>query len=357
MTDRDFQLTRRQLLGSMSALVLMAGCRSIEPVVPPEPEAAPEADGARQIDRERLAELVDSMIAKGLVTCAVCGAQDGITFCRGNRRPLGKEPVPVDEDSLFEVASVAKVFTAAIAGLMWCEGKLDIDAPVIGDVTIRDLATHTSGLTDSGGLRYPRGQRYHYCCRNFIVLGRILEERLGMDLDAAARKYVWGPLGMTATTWKDCPDDPRVVQIYTHGPVPLGLKGDEQARKAGRPLGNAGVFTGLRELLVFATDILERRTFPKEYYDLICTPTADFGVDRRSFGWNMSLDGLAKGWSARTIFHTGYTGQYLAIDPENGKAGAVLTNLIPSDPAKRRLTYRVRRELLAIVCGSEEPRA
>lgn len=340
------------------------------------------------MNEEELARTIDSQIAAGLITCAACGSVGGSMFCHGDRRPFSCEVVPVDENSLFEIASVSKLFVASLAALLYCDGRLDIDASFTKympehvlaktgtDITIRDLATHISGYDGSwmakSGIYAPkfpfasdeeyidaflqvlptckRGERYCYACYNFILLGFIVERILGMNLDDAARKYVWNPLGMNDISWRNCSEDPRTVQMYTNGPRPLGTKGDENARGLARPIGNAGVFTNLKTLLVFADDMLHRRAFPKEYYDLLFTPTATYGRDRRSFGWNMSLDGIPPGWSEKTIFHTGYTGQIIAVDPENGKAGAVLTNLIPSDQYLRSPAYAARRKMLALVC-------
>lgn len=338
---------------------------------------------------DELTQVIDSQIADGLITCAACGSVAGTKFCRGNRRPFGEKKVEVDEESLFEIASVSKLFVASIAALLYCEGRLDIDAPFTKympehilaktgtDITIRDLATHTSGYDGSwmaqSGIYAPkfpfasdteyidaflkalptakRGEKYCYACYNFILLGFIVEKILGMDLDWAARKYVWEPLGMRDISWRNCIKEPRTVQMFTNGPCWLGTKGDENARGLKRPIGNAGIFTNLRTILVFAKDMLTRHTFPNEYYDLLFTQTATFGRDSRSFGWNMSLDGIPPGWSEKTIFHTGYTGQIIAVDPESGNAGAALTNLIPSDQKLRAPAYAARRKMLALICG------
>ena len=72
---------------------------------------------------------------------------------------IGK-PEPVDADTIFEIASLTKAFTAAALGLLVDEGKLDWDDRVIDylpefrmydpwvtrEFTIRDLLTHRSGL-------------------------------------------------------------------------------------------------------------------------------------------------------------------------------------------------------------------
>jgi len=64
---------------------------------------------------------------------------------------------PVDEKTLFEIGSLSKTFTATLASAAQQEGKLDFSAPAsrylpalsgsaFDRVTLRNLATHTSGM-------------------------------------------------------------------------------------------------------------------------------------------------------------------------------------------------------------------
>ena len=64
--------------------------------------------------------------------------------------------LPMQEDTIFEMASVTKMFTAAAVMLLVREGRLDVDDeytkyfpdyPYPG-VTVRHLLTHTSGMPD-----------------------------------------------------------------------------------------------------------------------------------------------------------------------------------------------------------------
>ncbi|HEY8860821.1 MAG TPA: serine hydrolase domain-containing protein, partial [Candidatus Limnocylindria bacterium] len=68
-------------------------------------------------------------------------------------------PLPVDPDTVFEIASITKTMTATVAARLAADGRLDLDAPVrrylpefhVADrtvsatVTVRDLFTHTAG--------------------------------------------------------------------------------------------------------------------------------------------------------------------------------------------------------------------
>src|SRR5579859_3512428 len=126
--------------------------------------------------------------------------------------------VTVTADSLFQVGSITKIWTATMIMQLADEGQLSLDTTVAealpgirlgagdvsGQVTIRHLLTHTSGLdgdvfTDTGrgddclerytGLLagtpsvFCPGAAYSYCNSGFVVLGRIIEVLDGQSWD------------------------------------------------------------------------------------------------------------------------------------------------------------------------------
>jgi CubicO group peptidase (beta-lactamase class C family) len=163
--------------------------------------------------------------------------KDGkVVFARGwGLRTLG-DPAPVDEHTLFQVASNTKAVTAAALAILIKEGKLHWDDPVTdylpwfrlgGDpyvsreMTVRDLLTHRSGLSLGAGdllwfhsdrtreeiarqLRYiaPTASfrsRYAYDNVLFIVAGLVVEAASGMKWDEFVRTRIFEPIGMTET--------------------------------------------------------------------------------------------------------------------------------------------------------------
>ncbi|MBV7539115.1 serine hydrolase [Duganella sp. sic0402] len=151
-------------------------------------------------------------------------------------RKLG-EPAPVDGKTLFEVASNSKAFTAAGLAMLVDEGKVAWDDPVTrhlpgfqmydsyvtGQMTVRDLLTHRSGLGLGAGdllwwpstqfstdeiiekLRYIKPAtsfRASYAYDNllYIVAGKIIAEKAGKPWGEAIRERILTPLGMTGTT-------------------------------------------------------------------------------------------------------------------------------------------------------------
>lgn len=145
--------------------------------------------------------------------------------------------VEADEDSVFQIGSITKTWTATLIMQLVDEGLLDLDAPVrevvpeftIGDdtaasaITPRQLLSHVSGfegdlfndtgvgddavekylatIADAPQLFAP-GERFSYNNAAFVVLGRIVEVLRGTSYDQTLRTHLAAPLGLThvATT-------------------------------------------------------------------------------------------------------------------------------------------------------------
>jgi CubicO group peptidase (beta-lactamase class C family) len=140
---------------------------------------------------------------------------------------------PVTPDTMFEIGSVTKQFTAACILLLAQDGKLSIEdkiskyltntPPAWSNITIRHLLTHTSGLTnytklDGFELRrhltqeqfikllgaqpvvFAPGDKWDYCNSGFNLLGYIIENVSGQSYWNFLRARILQPLGMNATT-------------------------------------------------------------------------------------------------------------------------------------------------------------
>jgi len=85
----------------------------------------------------------------------------------------------------------------------------DLDEPVLGDITVRHVLTHTTGLPNwrpEGNplepLR-PPGRRWGYSGEGFLLLQGHLERRTGVPIATLARDRVFVPLGMTRSVLRD----------------------------------------------------------------------------------------------------------------------------------------------------------
>ena len=321
--------------------------------------------GLRAREREEVWALARRYVEEGLFGGLVVGSNRGDLYVEGRRSVFGPD-LPMTAKSLFDLASVGKTQTAALCALLFADGRLDPDAPfteyltehVLAKescrITVRDLATHSGGFDNTKPYRVPdaakmmaelmakrpvcgRGERFQYACSNYVYLGMIVERVSGFpDLDTAARKMLWGPLGMRRTTWNTVVGEDDVVEFdpstYEGPRRKPGEHNDICAHWAPRPMGNGSCFSTCGDMLRFLGDLARRATFPKAYYDLLFAPSFVGDGVRRSFGWDMAApkstfsEWCATGFSERAICHAGWTGPAVAVDPDTGFAGCVLGN-------------------------------
>lgn len=160
---------------------------------------------------------------------AIAVVKDGkVVLAKGyGVRELGK-PGPVDADTLFDIASNTKAFTAAALGTLVASGKLSWDARVVDhikqfrlsdpyvtqNITLRDLLTHDSGYCDPGAmwytsddsdvierLRYQKpdfGFRSTFCYNNtlYLTAGRFVPAVTGESWNDYVAATFFKPLGM-----------------------------------------------------------------------------------------------------------------------------------------------------------------
>jgi len=148
--------------------------------------------------------------------------------------------VEATADSVFQIGSVTKLWTATLVMQLVDEGKVDLDEPIrtylpefeIADeeaaarITVRQLLSHTAGFegdifTDTGmgddcvekylGVLgevpqlFPPGERFSYNNAGYCVLGRLVEVLREKPYDECLREQLFAPLGLThaATTAYD----------------------------------------------------------------------------------------------------------------------------------------------------------
>jgi CubicO group peptidase (beta-lactamase class C family) len=128
---------------------------------------------------------------------------------------------PVGDGTVFEAASLSKpVFAYAVLKLVDA-GKLALDRPLseyapeayAGDdrraalITARMVLEHTTGFQNEVGpagplkIHFTPGERFSYSGEGFLYLQRVVERITGEPLEAFMRETVFGPLGMTSSSF------------------------------------------------------------------------------------------------------------------------------------------------------------
>jgi len=293
-------------------------------------------------------------------------------FGRFTYDPASPEVTPA---GLFDLASLTKVVaTGSMAMILYERGLLDLEAPVGAivpefaggalahndprrrEITLRMLLAHSSGLpayeklflrarTRAGLLQVAfgtplaavPGTRAEYSDIGFIILGVVLERLADESLDAFCQREIFGPLGMTHTTFnpatalKDSIPPTADDRTFRHRIIE-GEVQDENACVLGGVAGHAGLFSNAEDLAIFAHAMLNGG------YPILRPETVELFSRResapegttRALGWDTPSLPLpsqsGKYFSSRSFGHLGYTGTSQWIDPDHQLSIILLTN-------------------------------
>jgi CubicO group peptidase (beta-lactamase class C family) len=227
------------------------------------------------------------------------------------------------------------------------------DRPNLGDRSVLELATHTSGLPAwqplyTLGLDRPTllARVLHtplakppgtidYSDLGFIILGHLMERIRARPLDELANE-LFARLGLQnelsfhppkdapVAPTEDCPWRGRVLRGEVH---------DENAFALHGVAGHAGLFGTLRGVCGYVKALLNGRlhtgavlTYLSQEHARAASPD----LERRGFGWALMHPGWSGGdlMSAHSIGHTGFTGTGVWIDLDRGHYSVLLTNRV-----------------------------
>ncbi|MBS1961064.1 MAG: beta-lactamase family protein [Bdellovibrionales bacterium] len=319
-------------------------------------------------------------------------------------RLKGLTQQPMELDTVFDLASVTKVFgTGALAMAFVERGWLTWDTPasaILHDfrhagVTLRQLAAHTSGLpawypffermreafstheleriaVDERqevmreivmGVELERapGTKAVYSDVGFLVLGFCLEAIAGLPLDRAVERFVWQPMGLyedpaggkvrgpfyRRTIEPAFRDRDETVAATEDCPWRRGvLQGqvhDDNTWAMGGYAGHAGAFGDARTLLRFGRALLDGYFSPAVTAEAWTRVSIPEGCDRTP-GWDTpsgDSPALGKIFSPRSVGHLGFTGTSFWIDPVNQVVVTLLTNRV--HPSRENTLIRAFR--------------
>ena len=270
--------------------------------------------------------------------------------------------------SIFDLASLTKILaTTAAAMILYERGLLDLDAPVSAivpefaddddhrrEITLRMLLAHSSGLPAyeklfllaqtredllqaafTTPLAAAPGARAEYSDIGFIILGVVLERLSDEPLDAFCQREIFGPLGMTHTTFnptpalRDCIPPTADDRTFRHRII-QGEAQDENANALGGIAGHAGLFSTAEDLAIFAHAMLNggHPILRSSTIELFSRRESAPEGTSRALGWDTPSAPSQSGkyFSPRSFGHLGYTGTSLWIDPDRQLSIALLGN-------------------------------
>lgn len=203
-------------------------------------DLAPHAERLRDLIESRVRSYMGHSDSVGLAVGVICAGHPS-TFFFGRTSTLS-DRIP-DERTLFEIGSITKVFTTLLLAEMASKGRASLDDPIRAylpegvippslngqEITLRHLATHTSGLPRLPGnlesedlddqnpyahytvedlyaclsecrLKSVPGKEFEYSNLGAGLLGHLLELRAGRSYDELVNEAICRLLGMTDTT-------------------------------------------------------------------------------------------------------------------------------------------------------------
>lgn len=209
----------------LACVAASGGCGRDDPA--PAPAATPGVG-------ERADLALTRRLAADRPGCAAAVGVDGEVVWAGARGVASVETkAPLTADTVFDIGSVSKQFTATAVLLLAAGGALALDDRLsahvdglpawAGQVTVTQLMHHTSGVPDytellraqghslqerttqeqavraiagTKALRFAAGSRFEYSNSNYLLLAEVVQAASGTTLPRYLREHVFAPLGL-----------------------------------------------------------------------------------------------------------------------------------------------------------------
>ena len=316
--------------------------------------ASARADAIDDYVNERMRELR----LPGVALAVVRGGEIVTIRCFGSADL--EHAVPVSEDSVFEIGSLTKQFTAVALMMLVEEGKVALDdsvtkhltqlPPTWAKITVRHLLTHSSGiqeylsvpglpeqahaasrdertrlLAQKLKLEFAPGETWSYSNSGYLLLGNIIERVSGKSYWEFLRERIFAPLGMDATR----SSDPR-AEIPNRA-VGYGWRAGQYEKRGAldeNAYGAGAISSTIRDMVRWEAALHRGALLSKQSWDEIWTPlTVSRGpMPPFSYGFGWVVD---HEHGKRAVFHSGGTPGFSSAFrryPEEGLAVIVLAN-------------------------------
>jgi CubicO group peptidase (beta-lactamase class C family) len=423
-------------LGLASTIAVLTGCsdtgdESPGAVASTDVTPSPSVTPTRFVDGEMLREELVATLRRcleptpenpdhptyaGAVALVTIGGQRVASAAVGEALRYGAGPVllppnqrvQMQEDSIFDLASITKIYTAILLLRLVDRGQVDLTAPVQtylpefagpgkAAVTVEHLLSHTGALPVGpsidglssveqrwravvAGPLLPDvvpGTVFRYSSVGLMLAGLIVERVTGMRLDTAARAQITEPLGLrdtgfTPMSWLPEAERGRLVATDARSSRGLlrGVVHDNVCHLLGGVAGHAGLFSTAADLAAVGRLLLGGgshdgvRVLSAPLVAQMLTnvntglPAVDPDRPARTSDHGLGVE-LNQPWfmgglsSPATFGHTGFSGTSILCDPRHDLVLVLLTNRAhPNwswanpDPVRAQVATLVARHLV-----------
>ncbi|WP_437965637.1 serine hydrolase domain-containing protein [Sorangium sp. So ce260] len=369
----------------LSARVAEAHAPTHAPVYDELVRGRPESVGLSSERLEDVFARIQRRVNDGLFPGAVAliARQGRIVGHRAFGTRVRGQHEPVTLDTLFDLLSITKVLATATSALILVQdGVLRLNdrvADFVPDfaasgkraITVRDMLRYAAGLPmdvtfleDPDGervwrrmaeapLEYVPGTQVLYSDLTYRLLGRVIEAASGVDLDTFSKERIWGPLGMSDTTFNPpaalIPRTAATGYSDIRGRLVRGEVQDEQDYALGGVVGCDGVFSTAIDMAVFCQMILNGgryggvRVLSRQAVAAMVSnqtpevtaaatdvsPLSNLLSTPKGYGWELATRRFSNGGmrlSKGSYGKAGGTGTFMWIDRRRELFGILLTN-------------------------------
>lgn len=341
----------------------------------------------RTLPPELAASAVAEMVRRNVPGLAVAVLHEGQVYADGFGVTNVDHPLPVRPDTLFQIGSTSKTFTATALMQLVEDGLVELEAPLrhylpgfalqseddAASITVRHLVTHHGGFVgdyfrDTGRgadalskivrkmanspQLVPAGTAFSYSNAGFYVLGHLVATLRGLPFETVVRERIFGPLGMEHSTFFA---EEAIVHAVAAGHI-LTTEGPKVATPWNTPRsiapGGGVVSTALDQIAYAAMHLNEGRTasgaavLTPQSVAYMQSPLALAGSMCESVGVSWMLDGAGPD---RIVKHGGATNGHLSsfeLFPGHGFAVTVLTNSDSGRTARQTVADACKRHFI-----------
>jgi CubicO group peptidase (beta-lactamase class C family) len=343
---------RQTLLFALLLPLCLAAQTTTTPVRPADP-----AD----IER-RIPELMEQANIPGLSLVVFRNQETIYSGAFGVRSVDTREPVT--EQTVFSAASLSKpVFAYALLQLVQA-GRFDLDRPLHQylpyprlehdarreRITARQVLSHQSGLPNWQWnaprleFKFDPGERFGYSGEGFVYLMKVVEEVTGQDIETFMQETVFGPLGMTRSSYL-LPQQLRDDYAFPHDEWGVSY------RKYFPEEGNVAhsLQTTARDYSRFLQAVLAQRDLDAATTEAFLTPQIAVAEDHPAVSWGLGT-GLQQTADGQAFWHWGDNGTFKAFYIVYPATGVGLVYF-----ANSSLGLGITRELLEAGIGGTYP--
>jgi len=282
--------------------------------------------------------------------------------------------IPMTENTVVNIASATKTFTALAIMQLQEKGLLDINQPLnkylsqfkpltrgenLDDLTIKSVITHSSGIqtdilknTDSGSGKYtdvlgfindtyllsPPGLVESYSSAGYNILGHLIKQVSGLDYPEYIHKNIFIPIGMNNSGFLMDSLKGR-TKVYSGGESihDYGFSG----------IASGGIYTNINDLIKYAGELMHAynginssliNTSTIQEMFALQTGNVIIESNKKGLGWFMF-----KNDSVFAVTHSGdaVTGHAdICLIPEKNTAAIILINSAEGESLKRDFSFK-----------------